>query len=100
MGPLLTREPFPLDLGHELTTEYQSAELIDQTALLLRIVVGKILLQLAEKRALSVGLTLEAKPHKGSDRLTHAHVGLLGITLHSTNKARIQPNGLARCACF
>ncbi len=48
MGPLLTREPFPLDLGHELTTEYQSAELIDQTALLLRIVVGKILLQLAE----------------------------------------------------
>ena len=62
MGPLLTREPFPLDLGHELTTEYQSAELIDQTALLLRIVVGKILLQLAKKRALSVGLTLEAKP--------------------------------------
>src|SRR5947208_16994776 len=96
MGPLLTREPFPLDLGHELTTEYQSAELIDQTALLLRIVVGKILLQLAEKRALSVGLTPETKPHKATDRLTQDHVGILAITPHSTNKATTQPKGIAR----
>jgi len=44
MRPLLTRQPLPLNLGHASAAEYQSAEFIDKTILLSRIVIGKILL--------------------------------------------------------
>jgi hypothetical protein len=40
MSPLLSGQPFPLNLGHASTAKDQGAEFIDQPILLGRVVVG------------------------------------------------------------
>jgi len=74
------------------TAEYQSAEFIDHSVLLARLVVGEILLQSLKELALALLLALEAKADEGRDRLAHARVNRLGVPLHLTGQTGSQPD--------
>ena len=69
MSPLLPGQPFPLNLGHASTAEYQCCEFIDHSILLIRIVVGKILLQSPEEVTLAILLAFQADADKRGDGL-------------------------------
>ena len=76
--------------------EHQSTELIDQSVLLLRVIVGKILLQSLEKLALSILLALEARAYEGGDRFAHARIEGLGILFHLVSETGNQTDGISR----
>src|ERR1039458_9032340 len=78
MGPLLPWQPLPLNLGHVSTAEYQRSEFIDQSVLLIRIVVGKILLQSSEEIPLAILPAFQPDANQRGDRLAHARIDRLG----------------------
>ena len=105
MGPLLSRQPFPLNLRHASTTTYQSAELVDQPILFLRIVVSEILLQSLEEFSPPILLTHRAQTDERGNRLAHTCVNCLGAPFHLVGdhgrKGDAVPwLGLALAACF
>jgi len=62
--------------------EDQSAEFIDHSILLLRIVAGKILSQLPEEFALAILLAFQTKAYESRDRFAHTCVNSLGVLFH------------------
>jgi hypothetical protein len=70
------------------TAEYQSAKLVDEPILFLRIVIAKILIKPFEELALPILLALQADAYERSYGLTHAHVNLLSVLLHTARDRR------------
>ena len=62
--------------------KYQSAEVIHDSILLLRVVVGKIFFQSLEEFLLSTLLALEAEAYERGDCSAHAGIDRLGVSLH------------------
>src|ERR1017187_1343867 len=94
MGPLLSGKPFPLDLGHASTAEYQRAEFIDESIMLVRDGLSKELIQFLEKFPLAVFLALQSETNQRGDRFAHACVNCLGVALNLIRKIGDQSNGI------
>jgi hypothetical protein len=81
MSPFLSGKSFPLDLGHASTAEYQGAEFIHQSILLLRVVLSKIRLQSLEELPFAILLAFQAKANECGNCLTHTRINRLGVLL-------------------
>lgn len=87
VGPLSSSEAAPTGFSafgvrRSSAAQDQSTELIHYSVLFLRIVLGKILLQPFKELTLSIRLAFQAKAHERGDRLAHAGVNRLGVSLH------------------
>jgi hypothetical protein len=96
MGPLLSRQPLPLNLGRASTPEYQCSEFIDQSILLIRIVIGKILLQSSKEIPLAILLAIQAEANERGDCLAHARIDRLGVPRHLIGDTGSQSDGIPR----
>src|ERR1700728_1294047 len=85
-----------MNLGHASTAEYQCAEFIDHSILLVGVVVGKILPQSFEEFPLAILLALQAEADQRGDRLAYTHVNRLGIPLHLIGETGDQSDGVSR----
>lgn len=88
MSPLLSGKPLPLYLWHASAAEYQSAELIDHSILLPKVIIGKILLQSLEEFSLSTLLALKAEAYQRGDRFTHTGIDGLSVVFYLMGETR------------
>ena len=80
------------------TAEYQRAEFLHQSILLIRVVVGKILLQFLEEFLFAVFLAFQAEADERGDRLAHTGVNRLGEPLHFVSEWGGQSDRITRLA--
>src|ERR1039457_5678714 len=69
---------------------------IDQSVLLIRIVVGKILLQSSEEIPLAILPAFQPDANQRGDRLAHARIDRLGVPRHLIGETGSQSDGIPR----